>query len=812
MNQIRNFIKNLKNSQNEIPWKIFKAVIYWSAAIILLIVAVFRVVQITSPEEPPPTPNLTATLQQALIEAVGPPTETLLPTLTSTPGPTQPPTHTPLPTLTPTITLTPLPTPTHTSTPLLPTLTPALPYNVNEAFDLKPLSADEYETAITRMEVLPELLPEGSLNEAYYLSFYQAVVLSSEALLQYPKNPLATNWRWRLNSHLTKIGDKRASILYATLITQALNNQGIALDNLPEWVNEQDPQLTLDIQPINPIEQNLVNKILELQNDGGSLFLWYVDTGETIRVYALNEEIDYQNPYPSNIFWGDINQDTTDDLIIFTPGSETRQLYYPKVFDLTQNPPKELLFNPIASFDIGLENEYKWAAIRNEQGYYDLRMTSTVYPPCLLNITHTYRWSERWIERVSEDYQVQPISQLLGYCELLVDQASATWGLTSAIQIMEQLLPIWPPESTGEKTYPLDEVDKWRYKLGVYHRLTENLGAARAYFNEIIQTPAVPGSRWMMPAQAFMDDLGTPIGFYKVCVKSDFCDPKLAFQQWVASLSLEESQNALYFLANGGVSIRYTSRFDFEGDGSPERWFTFRHRAIDRLEFWILSTTPEGVQALFVDTVESNQPNLIRYTDKDGQSYVWIGSQQSFRLVRNLSPLGTTIELLPPSYYYAELTNQITEDAMNGLLAGFQPKIIFNKLLEHRDSEFFTCLNKEECARFYYALGLAAEFSGEEEIAIDSYLKIWWDSYESPFSTIARLKLVYKPGLGPIPTATNTPTITPIPTRTTTNTPTATITPTGSTFTPSPTNTEDPNKTNTPTPTATNTTNPYPAP
>jgi hypothetical protein len=161
------------------------------------------------------------------------------------------------------------------------------------------------------------------------------------------------------------------------------------------------------------------------------------------------------------------------------------------------------------------------------------------------------------------------------------------------------------------------------------------------------------------------------------------------------------------------------------------------------------------------------------------------------------------------------LTNQLAENALDALLAGFSPAMTLDELITQRDSPNFVCLSKEECARFYYALGLAAELSGEETLAIESYLKIWWDSFESPFSTIVRLKLAFKPGYAPLATETPAPTLvptwtpsrTPTPSSTLSPTPTGSITPTPS-ATPTPTSTEDPNMTWTPSPTLTDTPTP----
>jgi len=782
------------------------SILYWAIAVVLLIATIFFILRVTAPlSSLEPTPDLTATLRQAVIEAFIPltGTPTPIPSLTQSLTPT--PSLTPFATLTPIPSSTTTPSPTSTKTPLAPSLTPALPYNDNKAFQLNNLTAEGYAFAIQLMQSYPEVLLTPSTAEDYYQSFYHAAVVQNEAILQFPRYEKATEWRWELAYNLARIGDQRSSILYAALLLQGIHENQFSIEALPDWVSEQDPRLVLVLKIVDPLPGNTLNRLLELTTSGGSIYLWFVEADQEQRIFALSDETNFPNPAQTQISWNDLNGDNVSDLILFTPGPDARNLYYPKVFDLIQIPPKEFPFKPDQYFEIGLENEYRWITTRNNQDFYDLQLKSTGYPPCPVTITHNYRWTGRWLERTIEDYDVQPVSALLSYCELLVDQAASVWGLPATIQIMEQLLPEWPPQSTSDKTYPSDEQDKWRLRIGIYHVLNDDLNLAKSYLEGIIQSPTVPGSRWVKPAHEFLEAIQNSASLYKACLKIQFCQPRIALQNWISSLSTSESGDVYYKIAGQGISARFSDRFDFEGDGVPERWFTLRHQPTGRLEFWILTKTNGQTQGLFVTTVDNNKPTLTRYTNRDGLTYVWIGSQQSFRMVRYPDDAQASIELLPSSYYYTDLTNQIAKSSLDALLAGVSPGPIKEELLTHLDSSDFVCLNKEDCARYYYALGLAAELTGDEQLAVDSYLKIWWDSFESPFSTIARLKLGYKPGYGPIPTRTQTPTKTFTPTATRTATPTRTAT-----------HTQDPNRTYTPTPTSsntptpTNTTNPYP--
>ena len=772
-------------------------VLYWSISIVVLIGLIFIVLKSTTPESPPTeTPDITATIQQALANALGPPTDTPIPSETIQPSQTPNPSQSPMATFTPTKANTATDTPSVTPTQLLPTLTPVLPNPDINAFYIVDMSPSQYDYAINLMEGIPELVPDGPLNEEYYKSFYHSAVMQSYAIKEFPNDPRAQKWRWELAYNLAQIGDNHSIISYASLLNTEINKNLLSIDTLPTWIRVQDDRVDLKIHKIANIQGNKSNHLLEIQTIGGSLFMWYVETGDSKQVYPISDETDFEKDLSTEVIWDDLNNDNENELILITSDDDGRYVTFPTIFDLTKIPPKQLQFKPPVTFEIGLENKTIWNSRENDQGFFNLELNSTVYPPCPVTISLTYHWMGHWFERISETYDVKPVTQLLEYCEPLVNQASNVWSEEATIQIMEELIDDWPPSSTSQKTFPIDAKDEWHYRLGIYHALNGDEDTARDYFEGIIDSPVAANSRWVKPATNFLSKLGTPEGLYHACVNAPQCDPRIAIKQWVSTIAPEKAENLSNYFSWNGVSVRVTDKFDFDGDGKPERWFTIRHRDTERLEFWILYTTEESVQFLFVDTVEVSSPTLTRYTNLNGKTYVWLGSQQSFSLNRYPGTTEASIELLPPSYYYAVFTNQLAEESLNALLAGFSPSSILTDLVDHSEDTKFVCLTKEECARFYFALGLAAEFSGDEKLAIESYLKIWVDSFESPFTTIVRLKLAYKPGYGPIPTPTTslTPTRTPSPTPTgfPTATPTVDLTQTTATNTPTSTDTSEP--------------------
>ncbi len=442
-----------------------------------------------------------------------------------------------------------------------------------------------------------------------------------------------------------------------------------------------------------------------------------------------------------------------------------------------------------------------------------MRYTATVYPPCPVTIYHTYHWNGTWIELNRADYGIRPVDGIVSYCELVVNQAAWVWGAETAIPLMETLLPVWPPVGASEpRTYPADAKDEWRYRLGIYYALTGDTLTADEYFQDLIDNPTIPGSRWVKPAQKFQRGLNSPEGIYQACIPDQFCDERVAVRNLVAAIPSDAPHSVLYYLTHAGVAIRYTYEFDFEGDGIPERYLTFRHHPDQKLEFWIMAEKTSGYEALFVDTIDVSQPTLTRYVTRQGISIVWLNAQQSFTLGR--FPETDEVYIIPysPSYFYSDYTLEVVNSAMNGLLSGAAPLPIRDELVALRRSENFACLTEDDCSYFYYTLGLANQLGQDESGAVDSYLFIWNEYPNSPFTYMARLKLEYKPGFGPPPTYTPTPTNTATATTTATITLTPTLThtpgpsPTSTlTHTPGPSPTPTNTATVTPTPTASNT-------
>jgi hypothetical protein len=771
--------------------------VIFSLAIILFISVLIKFIQ-----NPSPTPSIPVVTAVFTFTSVPSPTPSSTSTITITPRPTW--------TLRPSTTVTNTPTPTSTLTPtLIPTITAAKAAQLNTFYELKSWDLSEQERTI-------ELLKADTILQNSFESYEVLAFAEGEAGLRFPDAVNAIEWSWDRAYNLIRIDDPQAMVLYANLIQSGIVSGQVRTSDLPTWFAQYETRLDLQTSPLPPQPGELSRLLLEISGPGSAYF-WLVETPNGVNIYPLINDIDFDQPHENSFLYDDLTGDSAPDLVIYrrtSPGN-TQQIL-PHIYNLSIEPPVEIPIQDQIPTDFGLEPRAEVDVLSGTGGINQLQLTNTLLPACPTYVTQQYIWDGAIFTVSPLQYELIPITGQETFCEIVLDAASAGWGPEAAIDITLPLLDVWPPATDIQgKPYPPDAYDELRYRLGILYALAGQSSEAVRYLGEIVNTPVIPDSSWITPAQDFLNIYQFPQDLYLACQQAQFCNLRDAMRTMVSTSGLAETQQVFSYLQNNGITIRSSGLFDFDLDGEDERWVITQPNSQSKLEFWILSKNIDGVQAVFAQVLEGTE-SLPYYHEPAGSTpVVQFELQKGFVFRRLLQSLEAYIEWVDVEYARPTIILDEFTIALNALMDGADPKLIQNDLLELLNSPRFKgdCIAFNFCDQFHYTLGLVHDLNGEFGNAIDQYLWVWRNYPKSPYTTPARLKLNYFP----LPTYTNTPIKSPTPTRTRTPssatptstqtvTPTMTISPTPtitSTVTPTLTSTIVPTDTETNTPTST---------
>jgi hypothetical protein len=677
--------------------------------------------------------------------------------------PTSRPTWTIRPSASPTSTSTPTFTPTAT---LYPSLTAARPLQYNDLYRLREWTPEQAVQLVALLQDYPQARfrtdderSNPQFNEAYY---YPAFALQ-EALLRFPDMAEAQRWEWDLAYSLAHHDPPQAAGNYASLIVQALESQETDIKTLPDWFEGQEPRLELQVIPLSSPPGYSSSQLLQISN-GGSAILWLLSKSSEYETYLLASEFDFAASLTGGLAMGDLTGDGVEEVIIFysNPGDSTL-LAMPQIFNLSSTPPTKLSFAASEPFDLGAGFTANWQVIP-EDNHNLLQFNTHLLPACPVEIKRSYRWDEDIFKLLNTEYAIQPEPSIVEYCDITVEHAAKLWGYSTSAEFMEAVLPYWPPvRKVDGRLYEADARDEWLYRLGIAHALAGNFDSAQGFLQETVSLPSLPGGLWVEKAQDFLEVYQSPNDLYQACVRSAICDPHAALKMQVSRIPVDRYAFISTELLARGVAFRSNGLFDFDQDGRQERWIIVRHQESQKMELWILAAGLESIQALYVDVVDTAQPSF-RYADTvEDPPIVQIQLGQGFKLERlpgTRQPFLThhSVEFIPTTY-----TLDTLENASQVLFVERDPASVLQTLQNLQESDRFNCLSFRICDRFYYMLGLVLELNGQESEAVNTYLKLWWEHRDSPFTTMARLKLEQLSRATPLPTGTATQTPRPYP-------------------------------------------------
>jgi hypothetical protein len=716
------------------------------------------------------TGNETSAVQAQVFSTVG---ETSTDTATATESPR--PTWTLRPSETPTTT----PSPTPTATPTrerFPTLTPARPFPINARYGFNPQSADLMDQIAKTIADYPDAKfsePEERRGEAYQAYFIYPALIYQEALLRYPAAEQSEQWMWGLAYSMARLGDPQAVVLYQRFLLQALNRPDLALEDLPDWFRQNSPDLSLEIHQLDlPAAQGQF--ALMVMPEGRMVYLLQNEAQRAASLYPLTAGFNFSSEPRLAFTTLDMDGDGKHELALYLPEASRDDVFAaPGLFSLKEMPPKKLPVGESLSIDFKTGVRVSLQAVESAGPGKALEAAAEIFPPCPLKATRTYRWDGQQAVPETLIYTHYAVAENLSYCEPLLALAENYLEPAARVEIIAALLPLWPPAADPQgRPYPQDAKDELRFRLAVNLALLGQPEEARAEMEAIARQPSDPAGNWPHAATSFADALTGQAGLYLACRAAPLCDLHTAVQSTVdGQTDIGQAVNAL---RQAGAQIGATGSFDFDQDGQLEGWFTLRQRPNEQLEFWLLAEALDGVQAVYISTTTADKPAPYWSSAANNPGVFQIEPRQGYRMRRLERSRQPVIEAVRVEPALTTTTRDTIIQAEQNLLGGQDPRQVRDQLLALRESGRFNCLNHRVCDRYFYALGLAAELAGDESLARDLYIELWWEESASPLTAAARLKLFFIPR-----TATPTPTPSPIPTETAepseTASPTATL-------------------------------------
>ena len=624
---------------------------------------------------------------------------------------------------------------------------------------------------IDLLEVYPETLSSfarGADNQGYFDAFQYALFAQQEALLRFPSAPQALGWSRAMAYNLARTGDPSAGDVYAALIIQDLNSGKITVDELPFWGLDHEPFVIVEVIPLDSGNEDVSNSLVKVSADeNGSSYFWLIEEANGFVSHPLTSDFNFVQPSDIDHFIIEL-PGTSDRVVGIFPTRVFDSIHYikPNVFSLLQQPPLQLNFGTGFPPGIGPDFTNDWGPIEPAELDGDIQFLDAIFPACPVTLTHTYEWNNSFFSFLEDSYQINPDLDLLSYCEIVVNHSALVWGMEPTIQLMETLLPIWPPEltSTGAE-YPDDALDEWRYRLSLYHGIIANQEESIGYAETIITSPASPDSSWIAPAAEFIEVYQEQRDIYQACLPSAYCDPRLAFQSLIHTITPLEYSDLVNTLEQAGVTVRSNGFFDFDNDGESEPWLVIRHQPGAPLEFWIITPTDFGLAAVFVSTVETENPRLSYIEPVTEPPTVLLEPDITFNFIKFDPGQEPVVVMVEVEVIFASNRTEAEMDELETmLLSGGDPAFVRNELIILGNSPHFTC-SFLLCPRYMYLLGLASELANDEFSAVAAYLEMWRQFPGSPFTTMARFKLgsIFTPTPSPTmkPSETPTPTTTP---------------------------------------------------
>ncbi len=682
---------------------------------------------------------------------------------------------------------TPAPTAENTATPM-PDPTPA---GEPETYRLVRMMADQADQAIAEMERTVQgwdTLEPSQANPGNLFLYppYQSVVYAAwNAISLYPNDPRSEKWRWTLTYYMIYSGGGQGALeMYRQQIDDALYRQHLTPQDLPGWFhsgNMVDDYLTkpftlqIDTLQLPGYDAGYLVEIGDVagSESPGSSCIVISQKGTQYNSYIIHNG--FPGGYslmlrnPTSCSKKDLTGDGVDEIVVdHYSGGHIGTTHF-KVVDVSSMPPKLLPFHSTHDSELIVSNGFLMEY--QTEGQKPFLEVGSPLGNCDEYGINDYWWNGDWFDLIHGkiNYEVSNLhnDQALNRCSGWITQYAQSLPFPDAIKVLDTAVKAYLPNIRKEKA----TIDEFRVLQGVYFAFSGDVDTARAKFTEISRSPIDPNSVWIKPAQDFLAIYKSQADLFRACSSVKICSSNTglfeseevqrneadrtstnkALQATVATafanLPLEKLAGSI---GTAGVNVASTGFYDFDGDGQSDLWFTQMIPGVEGFQLWIGTVSSRGTMAVPVDFISIKTPTITMKMGEGSKRILDLGGGKSYHLDRH--PLTLELFVTPIDEKNPPLTNSAKFlELQQKLIQGEPPAVVYEGLLTI-DAKVKGCPIKnkyndgsisdsDECAGYFFTLGLAAELVGQDDAAVRNYYQIWKTYPANELAPLARMKL-----------------------------------------------------------------------
>ena len=736
---------------------------------IILAVSLALLVSCVSMAQTPTTLSVSPLTTSTVTLALPTPLETFTPepSSSSTPIPTR---HT--------LVFTPI---TPSSTPIIPTPTLVFPFTIytpdtpsggKSAYRLVDWTPEKADNLIALMASYPDL-SEWFKPQDYNDNFEYAALAASEALLHFPEDSRVDKWRFEQADYSSYGRYGLGGEYYRKLMVDALNDGKVKPDkeSLTDWFNSYPTSLKINIDELTPLPGYISSQIVNIGKESVGLeTFWLLERKDGFVSYPLFKRLSGFYSTDSTQSLADFNGDGIEDIII-SLGNHNGTFIGGEfvIYDLSTIPPTKLSFGPDPAWLVAVGWSKYVNTYLNQDGTQQIIVSGGPdYHNCFIDFSNTFEWNGQWFDLVGVEinfwggqnqWRCINIFEDFNFLSPLEQQA--------LLRFYEHQFGDWKPY--GDEYSP-DAQDEFRYRLALQHAMLGERNEAIDYLTRIINSPSIPNSHWIEPAQEFMNTYQATADIYRVCQNAKVvCNLQQAVKQAARSIPNANHAVGIEQLKEFGIPILSSGPINLDNDSILEHWFILRNQD-NKLEFWLLAQSDQTLKAWPVTTLSGLRPKINVYStwslpesdysiinSDQGITYFSLGTSDLFAFMRRQSDQEPFTALLESDSLYNEKPKWAYEQlnqSVDDLFSGVNPEQIVKRLVEIKTLPDFVSHSKDYhiLGKYYYYLGLAYELSGKQQEAFEAYLQSWQNCCSQnpnwagkingdPFAIMAKAKL-----------------------------------------------------------------------